>query len=103
MERVASDFQRWSNLPQLFLDNVANISSRDDDDSMFIVKNGGVLFGPVIQSLLVPGMHAGEDKDPVNAPFLQAVPLINVSSDDTLSSETTSGMVCLRSGQVTRL
>ncbi|KAG8388607.1 hypothetical protein BUALT_Bualt02G0143100 [Buddleja alternifolia] len=72
---------------QLFLDNVVNVSSSDEDDSMFIVENGGVLFGPVMQGFPVYDMPLGEAEYPINAPFLQALPVTNVSSDDTRSPD----------------
>ncbi|KAG8376068.1 hypothetical protein BUALT_Bualt09G0025100 [Buddleja alternifolia] len=73
--------------PELFIDNVINISSSEDKESMYIVENGGVLFGPVVEGMPVVDIPYGEYEVPVNAPFLQAVPLINVSSDDTLSPD----------------
>ncbi|KAG8371719.1 hypothetical protein BUALT_Bualt13G0117400 [Buddleja alternifolia] len=72
---------------QLFLDNVVNVSSSDEDDLMFIVENGGVLFGPVMHGLPVYDMPLGVAEVPINAPFLQALPVINVSSDDTRSPD----------------
>ncbi|KAG8382705.1 hypothetical protein BUALT_Bualt05G0105200 [Buddleja alternifolia] len=72
---------------QLFLDNVVNVSLSDEDDSMFIVENRGVLFGPVMQGLPVYDMPLGEAEYPINAPFLQALPVINVFSDDIRSPD----------------
>ncbi|KAG8378684.1 hypothetical protein BUALT_Bualt07G0010900 [Buddleja alternifolia] len=75
------------NSPQLFVDNVINISSTDDEEDTYIVQNGGVMFGPVVHGIPVFDIPSGESDDPINLPFPQSNNVVNVSSHDTFNSD----------------
>ncbi|KAG8375965.1 hypothetical protein BUALT_Bualt09G0014000 [Buddleja alternifolia] len=65
----------------LFLENVINISSSDSDDDLLMAVNGDYNFLPVIGGIPVEDINQINNVEVINAPYVQAIPVLEVSDD----------------------